>query len=251
MASALDDLPDDVATLKAMLLAERAQSERLRHLLAQLRRAQFGRKSEKGGVDQLNLGLEDIETAVAAEEAKLEKSDTNLGRSNAQKRRTNRGSPPQWRGRSAAVRHRSRLSRAGLHCGKPRSRFGGTQQGRVAAVGRVGHAARPGQAAGCDDLLPELEHPRKRDIIGLRKVILGADLTIAEGIKWNAPSFRTTGYFATINLRAKAGVEVILHFGAKKNDISKTGVDMPDPSKLLSWLAKDRARVAFKNASDI
>jgi hypothetical protein len=40
---ALDDLPDDVATLKAMLLAERAQSERLRHLLAQLRRAQFGR----------------------------------------------------------------------------------------------------------------------------------------------------------------------------------------------------------------
>ena len=30
MASALDDLPDDIATLKAMLLAERAQSERLR-----------------------------------------------------------------------------------------------------------------------------------------------------------------------------------------------------------------------------
>ncbi len=102
-----------------------------------------------------------------------------------------------------------------------------------------------------DDLLPALEHPRKRDIIALRKVILGADPTIPEHIKWNAPSFRTTEYFATINLRAKAGVEVILHFGAKKNDISKTGVDMPDPSKLLSWLAKDRARVAFKNASDI
>jgi len=94
MASALDDLPDDIATLKAMLLAERAQSERLRHLLAQLRRAQFGRKSEKGSVDQLNLSLEDIETAVAAEEAKLEKSDANLSRSNAQKRRGNRGSLP-------------------------------------------------------------------------------------------------------------------------------------------------------------
>ncbi|NKB16540.1 MAG: transposase [Sphingomonadales bacterium] len=94
MASALDDLPDDIATLKAMLLAERAQSERLRHLLAQLRRAQFGRKSEKGSVDQLNLSLEDIETAVAAEEAKLEKSDANLSRSNAQKRRGNRGALP-------------------------------------------------------------------------------------------------------------------------------------------------------------
>ena len=94
MASALDDLPDDIATLKAMLLAERAQSERLRHLLAQLRRAQFGRKSEKGSVDQLNLSLEDIETAVAAEEARLEKSDANLSRSNAQKRRSNRGALP-------------------------------------------------------------------------------------------------------------------------------------------------------------
>jgi hypothetical protein len=81
---ALDDLPDDVATLKAMLLAERAQSERLRHLLAQLRRAQFGRKSEKGGVDQLNLGLEDIETAVAAEDANLEKGDANLSQANTQ-----------------------------------------------------------------------------------------------------------------------------------------------------------------------
>lgn len=94
MVSALDDLPDDIATLKAMLLAERAQSERLRHLLAQLRRAQFGRKSEKGSVDQLNLGLEDIETAVAVEEAKLEKSAANLSRANTQKRRANRGSLP-------------------------------------------------------------------------------------------------------------------------------------------------------------
>src|SRR5688500_13264219 len=34
MTLALDDLPDDVAALKALLLAERAQSDRLRHLLA-------------------------------------------------------------------------------------------------------------------------------------------------------------------------------------------------------------------------
>lgn len=94
MALALKDLPDDVAALKAMILVERAQSERLRHLLAQLRRAQFGRKSEKVGTDQLNLGLEDIETAVAAEEAKLEKTDANLKQVNAQKRRANRGHLP-------------------------------------------------------------------------------------------------------------------------------------------------------------
>ena len=33
MTLALEDLPDDVAALKALLLAERAQSDRLRHLL--------------------------------------------------------------------------------------------------------------------------------------------------------------------------------------------------------------------------
>ncbi len=94
MSLALEDLPDDVAALKALLLAERAQSDRLRHLLAQLRRAHFGRKSEKINTDQLNLGLEDIETAVAAEEAKLEKTDADLKAASTRKRRANRGHLP-------------------------------------------------------------------------------------------------------------------------------------------------------------
>jgi transposase len=94
MTLALDDLPDDVAALKALLLAERAQSDRLRHLLAQLRRAHFGRKSEKIDTAQLNLGLEDIETAVAAEEAKLEKADAALKAAGTKTRRANRGHLP-------------------------------------------------------------------------------------------------------------------------------------------------------------
>jgi transposase len=94
MTLALEDLPDDVVALKALLLAERAQSDRLRHLLAQLRRAHFGRKSEKINADQLNLGLEDIETAVAAEEARLEKTDAALKAANTRKRRANRGHLP-------------------------------------------------------------------------------------------------------------------------------------------------------------
>jgi transposase len=94
MTLSADDLPDDIAALKAMLLAERAQSDRLRHLLAQLRRAHFGRKSEKISTDQLNLGLEDIETAVAAEEVKLEKTDAALKAASTQKRRANRGHLP-------------------------------------------------------------------------------------------------------------------------------------------------------------
>ena len=105
-------------------------------------------------------------------------------------------------------------------------------------------------AATVEEFLATLEHPWKKEIVALRKIILGADPSISEGVKWNAPSFRTTEYFATINLRAKVGVEVILHFGAKKNRISETGVDIPDPDTLLAWLAKDRARVAFRDAAE-
>jgi transposase len=73
--------------LKALLLAERAQNDRLRRLLVQLRRAHFGAKSEKLNTDQLNLGFEDIETAVAAEEARLEKTDATLKAASTQKRK--------------------------------------------------------------------------------------------------------------------------------------------------------------------
>jgi hypothetical protein len=44
------------------------------------------------------------------------------------------------------------------------------------------------------------------------------------GTKWNAPSFRTTEFFATLNLRAKDGVDrvwLVLHLGAKVKDNAK------------------------------
>ena len=101
-------LPEDVAALRALLLeawserdAERAENARLagqndglRHLIRQLQRMQFGRRSEKLDPDQLNLGLEDLEQALAAEEADQEKADPALRRSRAEKRRAGRGSLP-------------------------------------------------------------------------------------------------------------------------------------------------------------
>ena len=54
MASASADLPDDVATLQALLIAARAETaahllmiEKLKAQLAKLRRMQFGQSSEK------------------------------------------------------------------------------------------------------------------------------------------------------------------------------------------------------------
>lgn len=101
MTDSPDDLPDDIERLKALLRAERGekarladQNERLLHMLRQLRRNHFGRKSEKLDEDQLNLGLEDLETAIASGEAATEKADATLAASRRAARKVNRGHLP-------------------------------------------------------------------------------------------------------------------------------------------------------------
>jgi transposase len=95
------DLPDDMAALKALLLAERTtaaklagQNEQLRAIVKELQRALFGRRSEKAAhPDQLQLALEDIEQALA--EAEAEQADATLTASRSQQRRVNRGILPR------------------------------------------------------------------------------------------------------------------------------------------------------------
>ncbi len=102
-----------------------------------------------------------------------------------------------------------------------------------------------------DVFLDALDHPFKAEIVALRQIILAADARIDEGIKWNAPSFRTSEYFATFHLRAKDGVQIILHLGAKVRDTAVTGITIEDPAALLEWLARDRAMVKFRDLQDI
>jgi transposase len=122
MTLPLEDLPDDAESLKALLVsmhaenarlsAERdsmsqeqavlaaevdrltAQNERLDHIISVLRRARFGRSSERITDDQLNLALEDTETGVGAEDAKAEKQNGIVKREAAKNRRANRGHLP-------------------------------------------------------------------------------------------------------------------------------------------------------------
>ncbi len=102
-----------------------------------------------------------------------------------------------------------------------------------------------------DVFLETLDHPFKAEIVSLRQIILAADARIGEGIKWNAPSFRTSEYFATFHLRAKDGVQIILHLGAKVRDTAVTGITIEDPAGLLEWLARDRAMVKFRDLQEI
>lgn len=89
---------DSVAAQRDSLAAERdallAHNERLQHLLLRLRRMQFGRKSERLPEEQLQLGLEDLETAIAQGDAAAEKRDPALRQERATKRRASRGALP-------------------------------------------------------------------------------------------------------------------------------------------------------------
>ncbi len=106
----IDDLPNDLDTLRALvssLSSERdaaiaecrrvtEQNERLHHLLRQLQRAQFGRRSERLDPDQMQLVLEDIETTIAEQDAEADKKEPAEKPADPQskKRRANRGSLP-------------------------------------------------------------------------------------------------------------------------------------------------------------
>jgi hypothetical protein len=102
-----------------------------------------------------------------------------------------------------------------------------------------------------DAFMKSHDHPFKAEIELIRQTILGAAPGISEGIKWNAPSFRTTEYFATMNLREKVGVGLILHLGAKVKSVPAGGLGIQDPGRMLKWLGKDRAAVVFKDGKDL
>jgi len=102
------NLPDDVASLKAMILAshdeitgkdaliERKEDhiQRLEKLVADFKRALFGARSEKVALEQYDLALEDIETAMASIHAEDDAENVSPTKAD-RKRKTNRGSLPK------------------------------------------------------------------------------------------------------------------------------------------------------------
>ncbi|MGB6538831.1 MAG: IS66 family transposase, partial [Xanthobacteraceae bacterium] len=85
-AEAVKKNPGKLNALRAEVL-----NHRLAHLLHQLQRMQFGRRSEKLDPDQLALAFEDVEQAVAATEADADKKDPAAAKARADKRRASRG----------------------------------------------------------------------------------------------------------------------------------------------------------------
>ncbi len=102
-----------------------------------------------------------------------------------------------------------------------------------------------------DLFIANLKHPRTPEILALREIILSCDERIGENIKWNSPSFRMSEHFATFNLRAKEGVQVVLHLGVTPQPESTIREAISDPLAMLDWRSADRALVSFRDMSDI
>jgi transposase len=87
-------LPDDPGMLRAMLVAERHENERLRQIIKEMQRHRFGRRAETLPEDQLLLALEEADQVVAAAEAGSEVAAPAERSAHAARRRVNRGSLP-------------------------------------------------------------------------------------------------------------------------------------------------------------
>lgn len=107
------------------------------------------------------------------------------------------------------------------------------------------------QGPSLPDFMCDLEHPLKPEIEAVRAIIRDSNATIKEGIKWNAPSFHYKEWFATVNLRNRAAVQIILHLGAKARDDIEGRITIEDPGQLLQWHGKDRASVTFTDMQTI
>ena len=100
-------------------------------------------------------------------------------------------------------------------------------------------------------LVAALDHPLARDIDAVRRILLGASPEIAEAVKWNAPSYRTADFFATIHVRSRDAVQVVLHTGAKKKAAATDDLAVEDPEGLVRWLAKDRGMVTLGQGDEV
>ena len=216
MTDSADDLPDDIERLKAMLLAERGekarladQNERLLHMLRQLRRNHFGRKSERLSEDQLNLGLEDLETAIASGEAATEKADATLKRTRIRERRVNRGHLPAHLPREEVIVEPP--SKTCPCCGGALHSIGEDRSERldkipakyrVIVTRRPKYACRTCEKTGADKVAGVIQAPAPVHLVegGLPTEALVADVVVSK-YAWHLPLYRQSQMMVTEGLR--------------------------------------------------
>jgi hypothetical protein len=97
-----------------------------------------------------------------------------------------------------------------------------------------------------------LNHPFSNEIEVLRTIILNANASLTENIKWNAPNYSVNNE-DRITMRInppKQQVQLIFHRGAKVKEQPTVPI-ITDSSGLLAWKENDRAIATFKTITDI
>lgn len=100
-------------------------------------------------------------------------------------------------------------------------------------------------------MLDAAAHPQRAVIDAMRAIIAHAVPRASESIKWNAPSFALAEHFATFHLRAKAGVHLVLHLGAKPQRALDMREALGIEAAFLEWKGPDRAVVAVRDAAHL
>lgn len=102
------------------------------------------------------------------------------------------------------------------------------------------------------EFLNNLEHPLKKEIEEVRKIILSTNESITEHLKWKAPSFCFDNEDrVTFNLQGKGFFRLVFHCGAKVKDQAGDGTLFEDTTGLLDWVTTDRAMIKITDMSDV
>lgn len=205
-----DALPDDLGALRAIIAAERAErqlliierdqlsaaNEKLHHIITVLRRARFGRKSERLSDEQLNLVLEELEIADAKSEAENEKKDEAVKPKRAAKRRANRGSLPGHLPRIEQVIEPE--STVCPCCGLPMRVIGEDRSERldkIPATLRVIVTRRPKYGCECEEAIVQAPAPPRLVEGGIPTEALVADIVVSRYAD-HLPLYRQAQIFA-------------------------------------------------------
>lgn len=97
------------------------------------------------------------------------------------------------------------------------------------------------------EFLDALHHPLRQEIEALRFIILQANASLEENIKWNGPNYSVGAEDrVTMRIQPPKQIQVVFHRGAKVKEQPKERL-VQDASGLLVWKENDRAIASFKD----
>lgn len=97
------------------------------------------------------------------------------------------------------------------------------------------------------EYLDNLNHPLREEIEEVRKIILGANKSLEENIKWNGPNYSVAmNDRISIKVIPPKQIMIIFHRGAKVLEQPKEKLLAVDYG-LLEWRTNDRAIATLKN----